>query len=193
VADGTDRSFAVGGAGPIAFTKDGVLLTHGDEHQSTVWRLNPATGSLTKLSDQSFPTGYSGGAVWLEPLRGPNPVGSAHTGDTLTRLDLVSGALVDWFHRDNVAVRYVGTDAAGNPWVMAVTFYIQGPQRVVEIWRVRGPGQADLIFSGQQISRVSTDSHGTWFANETGVYLYSSGRVQRVSSASVGEVVGPCI
>jgi hypothetical protein len=87
----------------------------------------------------------------------------------------------------------MGTDAAGNPWVMAVTFYIQGPQRVVEIWRIRGPGQADLIFSGQQISRVSTDSHGTWFANETGVYLYSSGRVQRVSSASVGEVVGPCI
>jgi hypothetical protein len=65
--------------------------------------------------------------------------------------------------------------------------------RVPEIWRVRGPGQADLVLSGQQFSRVITDKHGTWFANESGVYLYSGGRLQRVSSASVGEVVGPCV
>jgi hypothetical protein len=112
-------------------------------------------------------------------------------GDTLARLDPKTGAPQDWYHRDNVAVYPLGFDLDGNPWVHAITFGTT--PKVIEIWRVRGPGQADLILSNQRISRVTTDSHGTWFANETGVYLYSSGRVQRVSSASVGEVVGPCI
>jgi len=115
-------------------------------------------------------------------------------GDTLARLDLRTGAVQDWYHRDNVAVYPRGFDLDGNPWVQAMNF--SNPSvtaKVVEIWRVRGPGQADLILSGQWISGVVTDSHGTWFANETGVYLYSGGGLQRVSAASVGEVVGPCI
>jgi hypothetical protein len=115
-------------------------------------------------------------------------------GDTLARLDLKTGAVQDWFHRDNIVIRYLGFDSefAGTPWVQAITFTSVAP-RVLEIWRVRGPGQADLVLSGQQFSRVITDKHGTWFANDSGVYLYSGGRLQRVSSASVGEVVGPCV
>jgi hypothetical protein len=113
-------------------------------------------------------------------------------GDTLSRLDLRSGAVQDWFHRDNVVIRHLGFDLEGNPWVLTGTFRAIDP-RVFEIWRVRGPGQADLVLSGQQFSRVITDKHGTWFANQSGVYLYAGGRLQRVSSASVGEVVGPCL
>jgi hypothetical protein len=113
-------------------------------------------------------------------------------GDTLARLDLKSGAVQDWFHRDNFVVRHLGFDLDGNPWVQAITFRFNEPQ-VLEIWRVRGPGQADLILSGQHVSRVITDKHGTWFANGGGVYLYSGGRLQRVSSASVGDVAGPCV
>jgi hypothetical protein len=113
-------------------------------------------------------------------------------GDTLTRLDLNSGAVQDWFHRDNLVVRNLGFDRDGNPWVQVISDYQSGGG-LVEIWRVRGPGQADLIHSGQRVSRVIADKPGTWFANESGVYLYSGGRVQRVSSASVGEMAGPCI
>jgi photosystem II stability/assembly factor-like uncharacterized protein len=198
VADGSDRTFAVGPPQdpdvrgsipvPLALTAGGALLTYGWEGNGGVWRLDFANGSLTKLSGQRDPIGYSAGAVWLDPLRGNTGVGSAHTGDTLARLDLSSGAVVDWFHRDNLAVRYAGTDAAGNPWVV-----VNPGRQGTEFWRVRSPGQADLILSGQNISKVFTDKHGTWFANETGVYLHAADRLQRVSSASVGEVVGPCI
>jgi hypothetical protein len=107
-------------------------------------------------------------------------------------LDLKSGAVQDWFHRDNLVIRHRGFDLDGNPWVQAISFKFNEPQ-VFEIWRVRGPGQADLILSGQHVSRVITDKHGTWFANGSGVYLYSGGRLQRVLSASVGDVAGPCV
>jgi hypothetical protein len=114
-------------------------------------------------------------------------------GDTLARLDLKTGVVQDWFHRDNVAVYPLGFDLDGNPWVHAITFDPSMTSHVVEIWKVRGPGQADLVLSGQRVYTVLSDSYGTWFANETGIYLYASGRVRRVSSASVAEVVGPCI
>jgi hypothetical protein len=201
VADGTERSFAIGPPPggenhgpmlpvPLGITKDGVLLTYGWEGIWGVWRLDLATGSQTKLTGLPSPR-YGAGAIWVTPQRGPNRVGMYSDGDTLARLDPKTGAPQDWYHRDNVAVYPLGFDLDGNPWVHAITFGTT--PKVIEIWRVRGPGQADLILSNQRISRVTTDSHGTWFANETGVYLYSSGRVQRVSSASVGEVVGPCI
>jgi photosystem II stability/assembly factor-like uncharacterized protein len=206
VADGTDRSFAAGPPQPqdpdlrghyasipvpIGITTDSVFLTYGGEGRWGVWRLDLATGSLTKVTGMKSPS-YGVGAIWLELTRGPNHVGMYSDGDTLTRLDLNSGAVQDWFHRDNLVVRNLGFDRDGNPWVQVISDYQSGGG-VVEIWRVRGPGQADLIHSGQRVSRVIADKPGTWFANESGVYLYSGGRVQRVSSASVGEMAGPCI
>jgi photosystem II stability/assembly factor-like uncharacterized protein len=206
VADGTDRSFAAGPPQPqdpdlrghyasipvpIGITTDSVFLTYGGEGRWGVWRLDLATGSLTKVTGMKSPS-YGVGAIWLELTRGPNHVGMYSDGDTLTRLDLNSGAVQDWFHRDNLVVRNLGFDRDGNPWVQVISDYQSGGG-LVEIWRVRGPGQADLIHSGQRASRVIADKPGTWFANESGVYLYSGGRVQRVSSASVGEMAGPCI
>jgi hypothetical protein len=203
VADGSDRTFAVGppqdpdlqGRGPIipvplAITKNGVLLTYVWEGSWGVWRLDLASGSLVKVSGLPSPN-YGAGAIWVALTRGPNRVGMYSAGDTLARLDLASGAVVDWFHRDNMAVGYLGIDGAGNPWVVATSS--QSTPWVVEIWRVGGPGQADLILTGQNIWKVITDKHGTWFGSETGVYLYTGGRLQRVSSASVGEIVGPCV
>jgi photosystem II stability/assembly factor-like uncharacterized protein len=202
VTDGSDRSFAAArpndpdlknagpvSPGPIGVTKDSVFLTYSYEGAYGVWRLDLATGALIKVTGLPSPS-YGAGAIWVTPTRGPNHVGMYSDGDTLARLDLASGAAVDWFHRDNFAVGYLGVDGAGNPWVEAISRPTSN--WIVEIWRVRGPGQADLIVSGQRANRVVTDSHGTWFGNETGVYLYADGRLQRVSSASVGEVVGRC-
>jgi photosystem II stability/assembly factor-like uncharacterized protein len=205
VADGSDRSYAVGPAqasdseghfAPVpvalAVTQDSVFLTYGWEGTWSVWRLDLGNGSLTKITGLPSPS-YGAGALWLQLTRGPKKVGMYSDGDTLARLDLKSGAVQDWFHRDNVVVRNVGFDLDGNPWVQLNSWFTQDPKSVLEVWRVRGPGQADLMLSGQNISRVIVDKHGTWFANESGVYLYSGGRLQRVSSASVGEVVGPCV
>jgi photosystem II stability/assembly factor-like uncharacterized protein len=206
VADGSDRTFAAGppqpqdpdlqGHGafipvPIGITTESVFLTYGWEGTWGVWRLDLASGSLTKVSGMKSPS-YGAGAIWLELTRGPF-VGMYSAGDTLARLDLKTGAVQDWYHRDSVVVRNLGFDVDSNPLVQAITYDNYVNPRVLEIWRVRGPGQADLILSSQRISRVITDKHGTWFGNETGVYLYSGGRLQRVSVASVGEVVGPCV
>ena len=201
VVDGTDRSFAVekpldsdhyGSIPvPLGLTKDGVFLTYGWEGEWGVWRLDLASGSLTKITGLPSPS-YGAGAIWLELQRGPNRVGMYSDGDTLARLDPKSGVVQDWFHRDSAVVRHLGFDQDGNPWVKAMTFRSMDPH-VLEIWRVRAPGQPELILSDQNISRVITDKHGTWFANETGTYLFSGGRLQRVSSASVSEVVGPCM
>jgi hypothetical protein len=205
VADGSDRIFAAPSQPqdpdlrghfaaipvPIGVTKDSVYLTYGGEGLWGVWRLDLTTGSLNKVSGLKSPS-YGAGSIWLELTRG-NWVGMYSDGDTLARLDLKTGAVQDWFHRDNVVVRNLGFDVGGNPWVQAITYDSRVAPQVLEIWRVIVPGKAELILSGQHISRVITDKHGTWFANESGVYLYSGGRLQRVSSASVGEVVGPCV
>jgi hypothetical protein len=206
VADGSDRTFAAGppqpqdpdlqghfAAVPVPFgvTKDGVFLTYGGEGLWGVWRVDFANGSLMKVSGLKSPS-YGAGAIWLELTRGPW-VGMYSAGDTLARLDPKSGAVQDWYHRDSVVVRNIGFDLDGNPWVEAATFDKIVRPPVLEIWRVRGPGKADLVISGQHVSRVITDKRGTWFANESGVYFYSAGHVQRVSSASVGEVLGPCV
>jgi hypothetical protein len=206
VVDGSDRSWAVPvpkdpefqGHGPLvpvplAMTADGILLTYGWEGTYGVWRLDPASGSLTKVSGEPAPRGYGAGAVWLQPLRGSTPVGVEQSGDTLARLDPRSGAVEDWLHRDGVVVSYLGADRDGYPWVWAGTVYnFQVPQ-VSKIWRVRGPGEADLILDGQRISRIYADAHGTWFASDAGVYLFAANRLERVSAGPVGEVLGPCI
>jgi hypothetical protein len=127
----------------------------------------------------------------LEPLRGTTPVGAEQSGDTLARLDQTSGVVQDWFYRDGTLVRYLGVDRDGNPWVLTSIYLSQA--FVFGIWRVRGPGQADRILAGHQIDRIFSDGHGTWFGNESGVYLFAGGNLERVSAASVGEVVGPCV
>jgi hypothetical protein len=206
VADGSDRSYAAGPPQPrdpdllgnantpvpIGIIRDSVFLTYTWEGAYGVWRLELASGSLTKVTGMKSPS-FGAGAIWLELTRGPKHVGMYSDGDTLARFDLATGQVHDWFHRDNVVVRNLGFDVEGNPWVQVLTYdNVMNPYGP-EIWKVSGPGQSDLILSGQFFSRVFTDKHGTWFSNESGVYLYSNGRIQRVSSASVGEVVGPCI
>jgi hypothetical protein len=206
VADGSDRSFDAGPPQPkdpdllgnanipypIGMTTDSAYLSYIWEGIYGVWRLDLASGSLTKVTGMKSPS-YGAGAIWLGPTRGPGHVGMYSDGDTLARLDLKSMAVQDWFHRDNFVVRNIGFDLDGNPWVDAFKFDSSMNPQGHEIWRVRGPGQADLVLSGQWFGRVIADPHGTWFANDSGAYLYSGGRLQRVSSASVGEVVGPCI
>ena len=201
VADGTDRSWPVPppseivGQGPpripvpLAITTGGVLLSYGWEGDFGVWRLDLTTGLLTKLSSEAHPVGYGAAAVWLDPLRGNTQVGP-DGGDTLARLDLTSGSVVDWFHRDGVSVGYLGIDRDGNPWMETWAWELHG---VPQIWRVRGPGQADLILAGQSVNEIQANSRGTWFANDSGVYLFADGSLERVSAAPVGELLGPCI
>jgi len=204
VADGSDKSWAVPppndpifrGHGPmlpvpLAITPGGILLTYGWEGTYGVWRLDPASGLLAKVSGEPAARGYGAGALWLEPLRGSATVGAEQSGDTLARLDPASGAVEDWFRRDGTLVRYLGVDKDGDPWVVTWVYASQAFE--IGIWRVSGPGHSDLILAGQQFSRTFSDGHGTWFGNDSGVYLFASGSVERVSSASVGEVLGPCI
>jgi hypothetical protein len=177
---------------PLAIVGGSVLLTYGWEGTYGVWRLDLAGGSLTSLSTQPAARGYGAGAVWLQPLRGTTPVGAEQSGDTLARLDLSSGAVVDWFHRDGALVVFLGADGDGYPWVWAGTVHSFQVPQASGIWRVRSPGQADLILDGQRTVRISSDVRGTWFANDSGVYLFAAGRLQRVSATPAGEVLGPC-
>ena len=198
VSDGSDRSWSVHSAQqggpipvPLAITDGSVLLTYGWEGTYGVWRFDLASGSLTRLSTEPAARGYGTGAVWLEPLRGTAPGVAEQSGDTLARLDLSTGMVTDWFHRDATLVRYLGADGDGHPWVLTSMYSSQGFN--LGIWRVRGPGQADLTLEGQRIDRIFSDVHGTWFGNESGVYLFAGGHLDRVSAASVGEVIGPCV
>lgn len=203
VANGSDRSWpvpppndpALQNRGPmypiaVAITSSGILISYGWEGTYGVWRLDPSNGSLTKITGEPAPRGYGAGAIWLQPRRGSSPVGAEQSGDTLARLDPSSGLSQDWFHRDAVLVAFLGIDGDGYPWVLAVPNDSSLPTQIL---RVRGLGQADLILSGQRVVRIRSDVHGTWFANETGVYLFGRGRLQRVAAASVESVVGPCI
>jgi hypothetical protein len=141
VADGSDRTFDAGppqprdpdlqGRGPVSpvpigITTDSVYLTYGWEGMWGVWRVDLASGSLIKVSGLPSPS-YGAGTIWLELVRGPNRPGMSSDGDTLARLDLKSGAVQDWFHRDNFVIRHRGFDLDGNPWVQVFSFKFNEP------------------------------------------------------------------
>jgi hypothetical protein len=177
------------------FTSNGVYLVISFEGTAPgVWRFDPASGALTKVSNGFYPPT---GAAWIGVVdpRDPKPQQSAMTGaaqpDRIDRRD-DAGQTTTWFYAPGYQVSWVAF--SGSPALLVSAFHQTDPAASTydEVyWLVDGPGQATrLVFqTSQPLNLLSgfgsaiADAHGIWIG---GLYLVRrSGAILRVFDGSV--------
>jgi hypothetical protein len=180
----------------IDFTGTGVDLGIGFEGRGQgVWRLDPGTGVVTKVSDGLYPPD----AQWIGVVdaNDPQPYGSAMTGmPGENRIDHrdAAGRTTTWFYRPGHAVRWIAfaTNSAllvRSDWSDPTKPNVGG----TEYWLVTAPNQATELaaYTFQETSpyldlsngfpTARADSHGIWIGGEQSLYLVTlQGAVLRV-------------
>src|SRR5579872_2402629 len=169
VQDGSDRIVASGALwGIYGVRDDAIYAGRRDPTQLPslrgLWRILP-NGTTTQLATDQTWLVITGDAAWAAEFATPvasgvrqgvtPPAPENAFGDTLTRLDLQTGAQTTWFTSDRL-VRVVGADPSGRPVLISVGSM---PQQV--IWSVRAPGDATSFNTGF-VTAVMADKYGIW-------------------------------
>jgi hypothetical protein len=143
-----------------------------------VWRLDVATGQITKVSSDLYPPD----AVWRGAVdsRDPSPVRSQMTGTPeYNRIDrrAADGTTTTWFYLPGVGLRWI--PFAGDS---ALLVEAQGSGGF-EYWLVTAPGQGRKIASASDqayaaladgFGRGVVDSHGVWIGSQVSLYLVTN-------------------
>jgi hypothetical protein len=144
-----------------------------------VWRLDAATGSLVKLSQQAsilllrFPQAWVGR---VDP-HDPSPPTQAQGGqlfDSLVEVNLTTGVQTSWIDRPGEAVSLIGLDGAGDP-VVSVS---HGPDfnastGTVLLLGSRGGSGTQISNGAVPISAMQADVGRIWFGSAHGIYLWT--------------------
>ncbi len=183
IASGADHLFNPGTPPPDSFwfvvdyETEGVYVTAqpvGPAGTSGLWLLNPADGTVRKLTDTNQWQYISGGGAWAtaDALTGHGP----GPGSRLLRMDLKSGGITSWYKRTDIEFTVAGADGAGHP-ILEVWKY-QTPQLLL----ITGAGSATILLpaTGSAVPSLSNvvhpvaDSHGIWFGDTGGkISLYT--------------------
>jgi hypothetical protein len=185
---GNDKIVYSGGPfNVISWQPDGLYLVavtyYAGEGSSGLWKLDPDIGTLTKLSDNLFFAVVGGGTGWV--------LNSGIMPSTLSRVDLATGTMQEWVNIGGQGwITFMGVDGSGHPFVNVQPFGGQPSQLML----YSAPQQATAIGSFPLWYATSaTDTHGTWFGGQDGIYLYSAGGgLNKVSDVGQGLVAGPC-
>jgi hypothetical protein len=177
----------------IDYAAEGIYLYTGYEVSIGVSIMNPTTGAIQPLANLPDIQASAGNrAFWVGTVNpaDPNPLGGLETQpNQIDRFSLVDSSRVPWFYRPSTAPRVIGSDLQGHPIVMVVngkngfTDADYGAELIV----VTSPQSQGLIFSGPANLVTSmfisiSDSHGTWFGTDHGVYLYTGTAFLKVSN-----------
>jgi hypothetical protein len=186
--DGSDRVIYSGSPrGIVGFQPEGIYITqtmfYTDMWGPDLWRLDPATGSVTAIPNgRPFET-IDHGFAWVSGGIMPR---------RLTRFDSSWGNEQVWVQiaAEEGWIWFLGFDVKGSPLVdlhkvpattPGVLFVYTAPQVRIPI--------ANVTFSQQSM----TDSHGTWLAGSDGIYLLDiNDRLVKVSDVTGGTVAGTC-
>ena len=169
-----------------AAVKDGTggILTN-PAAQVGVWRYDPGAGTTRRVLSTDNVGDMGGGALWI-------------AGDSLVRVDLVTGKRSDWFSAPGMSTQFLGVDRAGLPLVW--TFDNRGR---LEIWHLSAPNRADSLYTVEYTGNppiygpeavqglLIADEHGVWFGANDGLYLYDRTGFHKVSTVA-GLPAGPC-
>ena len=168
------------------YAAEGIYLYTGYEVSVGVWIMNPTTGAIQPLASLPDIQASAGNrAFWVGTVNpaDPNPLGGLETQpNQIDRFSLVDGTRVPWFYRPSTAPRVIGSDLQGHPIVMVVN-----GRNGAELILVTSPQSQRLIFSGPANLVTSmfisiSDSHGTWFGTDHGIYLYTGTAFIKVSN-----------
>ncbi len=168
------------------FAADGVYMISAYEGCTApgVWRVDPDTGSIAKVSDGNY---VPAGATWISEIdpRDPNPPRSAESGQAEpNRIDYrdASGRTSMWFYRPGYALAWVAFARRSEILVQAWTG--TGDQKL-EYWLVIAAGHATPLASGPLVDSnpysdpfggffsAISDFHGIWIGGGQGLYLVS--------------------
>jgi hypothetical protein len=199
VATGIDRTF-IAPQGPetvLYYAKEGVYFNHEWEGPPGpgLWLLDPTTGTVqTVFSDKSVQA-VGGFAAWLPDVNpaDPHPVFSQYSGgnypNQVLRRDLNGGPTVRWFYQPGKIVTVVGFDRDKKPLIVSESL---GSPDSVQIWQVPTANQGHQLYSGSQIAEIVADDHGTWFADQQAISLYTPALGLQKVSTVVADLAGPC-
>ena len=166
-----------------------------------VWRLDPATGVVAKVSDGYY---KPAGAAWnsvVDP-RDPNPTTSATDGKPQpNRIDRIDGAgsAVTWFYTPGYAVSFVAFAGNHELLVQATALVNSNVMYRTEFWLVSAPGKQTKLagYDGavqppspyRDLSsgffNAIADAHGIWIGSDHSLYLVKpNGQILRVYGQS---------
>jgi hypothetical protein len=186
------RAYAV-----VDFTSTGVILVpYGDTVEPGVWRLDPSSGGLTRISPGYYQPPVQEWAGIVDP-RDPNPQVSNATGspvsmpDRIDRLD-ESGKTTTWMYKPGYWVYWFAFEGPPLLLVEASRVDLAGIH-YYQYWLVSGPGRSTLLasYSGDELSPYRdlvfasglADKHGIWISGAQSVYLVKrNGAILDVSS-----------
>ena len=186
----------------IDFTIAGIYLVISFEGTAPgVWRFDPATGAVAKVSEGYYQPAGAGWISLIDP-RDPSPATSAMTGqpqpNRIDRRDS-TGATVSWFYKPGFALFGVGF--AGTPALLveADRQDLSPAMYTSELWLVTAPGRQLRLaaYSGNEqapttdtdlssgIHSSIADQHGIWIGGGHSVYLVKpNGAILRVYGQS---------
>ena len=170
------------------FSQQGVYLTAAcvegcSQHSLMLWRLNPSTGAITKVSDrQGFNWQIHEPYAWVGSYGESTP--------RLLRIDLRTGAVSSWL--TVAGLEFLGLDHEGLPLAT-----VNGVDRS-HLLLVTAPGQSLQLFSGPsngQFIAAVADQTATWIgggqSGDEGIYVYTGGSALRKAGTFAGLPVGP--
>jgi hypothetical protein len=177
----------------IDYAGEGIYLYTDYEVSIGVSIMNPTTGAVQPLADLPDIQASAGNrAFWVGTVNpaDPNPLGGLEIQpNQIDRYSLADSTRVPWFYRPGTAPRVIGSDLQGHPIVMVVNgrngsvdgdygaelILMVNPQTHRSIYK----GSAKLVSS--MFVSIS-DSHGSWFGTDHGIYLYTGTAFMKVSN-----------
>jgi hypothetical protein len=177
----------------LDYASEGIYLSVNYEGSYGVSMMDPQTGaiqSVAKLPDIQASGGNR--TFWVGTVNpaDPNPLGGIGIqANQVDRFSLADGSRVAWFYRPSTAPRMVGSDTQGHPivWVVNGINGVFDENSVAELILLMDPQSQRSIFKGsagflgQNVQSIS-DSHGTWFGTDQGLYLYTGVAFIKVSN-----------
>jgi hypothetical protein len=156
--------------------------------------MNPQTGVMRQLADLIDIQASAGNRTfWVGSVNpaDPHPNGGISTQpNQIDRFSLGDRTRVAWFYRAGASPRVIGSDNQGHPFVWAPNGrngIIDGDYGA-ELLLLISPQSRQSIFKGSAqffgstATVTVTDSHGTWFGTNHGIYLYTGAALMKVSN-----------
>jgi hypothetical protein len=197
VATGTDRIVSRSGQYvPNDYVGNGVYLSawiggHDGPGPQIGWVIDPSTGGIRALSGgQKYGYSVGSGGGWRTDYNTADP--TVHQGMTganrITRVDLASGTESTWLYRQGVDwLDVIGFDRAGHPIVAT------GTGQAISVLLLTDASHRSQLFSTTGFIRGGVeDSHGIWFIDDAGTYLYTAASGFHRVGATGGQIAGGC-
>lgn len=179
------------------FTSSGVsVVPFGDTAEPGVWRLDPNSGALTKISD-GFYQAPLGEWIGVVDPRDPNHQFSHATGSPIAQPDRIdrrgdSGSTTTWIYKPGYWLYWFAFVGSPALLVQASRVNTSTGTEDFEFLLVSGPGRITRLagYSGHDVSLYRdvvfttglADDHGIWMSGIDSLYLIqSTGAISRVS------------